>query len=1074
LNEITRKKRKLKKINKQNVKFMRKLTFLLACLLLVGFGLVNAQSKSIAGKVISADDGQPVIGATVKVKGSTVGTITGTTGEFKINLPENAKTLVISYVGMVTVDVEAKNGVIVSLKSDSKMIDEVVVTAIGVSRSQKGLSYSVAQVNSEEIIRGGDRSALNSLQGKIAGVSISSSSGAPGASSRVVLRGYSSIGGSNEPLFVVDGVPINNGAPGSTSLKGSYDFGNRINDINPNDIASVSVLKGASASALYGSRAANGVILITTKSGSQTDKLKVEIVSNTSFSSPLKIYDTQNVFGQGWSSSHELIENGSWGPKMDGTQRLWGNMVDNQQQFKPFAAQKSNVLDFYDLGQTYNNSIAISGGKDKATFYTSYSNIYDDGILPTNVDHYKRNAFTMKGSVKGGVITTSAQFNYINKKVSASQGGQGYSVYNNLLQIPRDFSIVDFKDYKSTFNNLDNYYTPYSIVNPYYTLAEDGNTINEDKVFGNVSIEANLLKWLKATVKVGEDFSNYQSLTWRAITKPQGFNASSTQEPGSVDRVTSYTNEFNVDGYLTFSPRISESISMNGIAGFNVNSRESKTLGVGVIGLDLPFFYELTNSSSTPTVTPGYSQRRLVGAYFQTDIAYNNYLFLNAGFRNDWSSTLPKDANSFMYPTIGLSLVMTDAFPITKEIFSFAKLRASYGMTGNDPDPYSLLSVYPKSLITYPFGELSFPLNGMNAYEVGNTIGNPTLKPELTREFEIGGDLRFFNNRLGIDVTYYKRNTTNQILLVPIAHSSGYASQWMNLGNVENKGLELLVNVTPVKTKSFEWNASITFSNNRNNVVELSPLLEKVSLGGLTTMGFFASVGKPLGYYEGTVAEKDPNGNIVVDANGLPVASATKEVLGYAQADFMMGLTNSLTYKDFSMSFVFDIRKGGLIYSRTADVNYFVGNAPQTLYNDRNPFIVPNSVQKVPLYDATGAVVGTDYIENRTPIAAEKICDYWNNGGSDMDKTWLLDKSNIRLRELVIGYSIPKKILAGKFISGINLSLIGRNLLLFTTKDNRFVDPESSSFGNNIAGEFGEFSSSPSVRNIGFSLKVTL
>jgi len=1036
--------------------------------------LVNAQTKSISGKVLSAEDGQPIIGATIKVKGTTAGTITNVDGEFKISLQGDAKNLVVSYVGMTTAEVQAVNGMTVKLQSNAKMIDEVVVTAIGIKRSQKALTYSVAQVNSEELTKGGDRSALNSLQGKVAGLNISSSSGAPGSSTRVSLRGYSSIGGSNEPLFVVDGVPINNGAPGSTSLKGSYDFGNRINDINPNDIASVSVLKGASASALYGSRAANGVILITTKSGSQTDKLKVEIVSNTSFSSPLKIYDMQNVYGQGWSSNHELIENGSWGPKMDGTPRLWGHMVGNQQQFKNFSAQPSNISDFYEVGQTYNNSIAISGGKEKSNFYVSYSNIYDDGILPTNVDHYKRNAFTMKGSTSSSFLTTSAQFNYINKKVSASQGGQGYSVYNNLLQIPRDFSLVDFRDYKSTFNNLDNYYTPYSVVNPYYTLAEDGNTINEDKVFGNVSLEANIKKWLKATVKVGEDFSNYQSLTWRAITKPQGYNASSTQEPGSVTRTTSYTNEFNVDAFLTFSPKISEVISMNGIAGVNVNARSSNYLQSGVIGLDLPYFYELTNSSSTPTLTPSTSQKRLYGAYVQTDISYKNYLFLNAGFRNDWSSTLPKGANSFMYPTIGLSFLLTDAVPESKQVFSFAKFRASYGMTGNDPEPYALKSTYVKSTVTYPFGELSFPLSGMNAYEVGNVIGNPTLKPELTKEFEFGADLRFLNSRVGIDFTYYKRNTTNQILLVPIAHSSGYSSQWMNLGNVQNQGIEILLNLIPVKTKSFEWNSSITFSNNRNKVIELSPLLEKVNLGGLTTVGFYASAGKPMGYYEGTVSSRDPQGRVIVDASGLPVASATKEILGNSQLDFMMGLTNSFTYKDFSLSFVFDIRKGGLIYSRTSDTNYFVGNAPQTLYNDRNPFIVPNSVQAVPTYNAAGAQVGTQYVENRTPVSAEKVADYWNNGGVDMDKTWLLDKSCIRLRELVIGYSLPKKMFTGKVISAINLSLIGRNLLLFTPKGNRFIDPETTSFGNNVAGDFGEFSSSPSVRNIGFSLKVTL
>ncbi len=1052
---------------------MRKIKFLLLCLAM-SIGIASAQTK-VQGVVLSADDGQPVIGATVKVKGTAVGTVTDASGRFTLNAPASASGLVVSYIGMEAQEVGVKPSLRIVLKASSKDLNEVVVTALGISRKQKGLSYAVSQINSEEIVKSGDRSALNALQGKVAGLSISSSSGAPGASTRILLRGYSSIGGGSEPLFVVDGVPINNGAPGSTSLKGSYDFGNRINDINPNDIASVSVLKGASASALYGSRAANGVILITTKSGSGNNRVKVEVVSNTTFSSPLRIYDMQNVYGQGWSSNHELIENGSWGPKMDGAQRLWGNVVDNQQQYKPFTAQKNNIFDFYEMGRAFNNTVSISGGKENSTFYVSYSNITDDGIIPTDVDKYKRNAFTLKGSVKNSILTTSAQFNYINKKVWVPQGGQGYSVYNNLLQIPRDYSVVDFKDYNSKFNNLDNYYTPYSITNPYYTLAEDGNSINEDKVFGNVTLEAKLMPWLKAVTKVGEDFSNYQIFAYRAITKPQGFNASSTQEPGSVVRATAYNSEFNVDAYLSFNPEINKSWSASGVIGYNLNMRKAQSTSVSVTGLDLPNFYELTNSSATPEVGVGFSERRLVGAYVQADLAFRNYAFLNVGARNDWSSTLPKDGNSFFYPSVGLSFLMTDAIPEIKSIFSFAKIRASYGVTGNDPSPYSLLSTYSKSTVAYPFGQLTFPLNGINSYEVGNVIGNAKLKPELTQEYELGADLRFFDNKIGIDMTYYKRNTKDQILLVPISHSSGYSSQYMNLGNVENSGIELLLSYTPIKNKNFEWDGSVTFSKNNNKVVELSPLLQKVSLGGLSTLGFYASAGQPMGYFEGTVPERDPaTGKIVVDAYGLPVASATKENLGNSQRDFMIGFSNNFKYRNFSLSFAWDFRKGGLIYSRTADVNYFVGNAPQTLYNDRNPFIVPNSVQKVPVYDAAGTnVVSYNYVENRTPVSAEKVCDYWNNGGTEMDKAFLLDKSSIRLRELSIGYSLPRTILP-KSISALNVSLIGSNLLLFTPKGNRFIDPEVTTFGNGTESEFGEFSTSPSVRNFGFSLKLTL
>lgn len=384
---------------------MRKLTFLLACLFLVSVGVVNAQSKSISGKVFSADDGQPVIGATVKVKGTTVGTITGTSGEFKINLKGAEKNLVVSYVGMKTAEVEAKNNMVVRLEADSRQIDEVVVTAVGIKRSSKALGYSATQISSADITSTGNRSAFNALEGKIAGVEITSASGAPGSSTRVIMRGFNSLGGSNQPLYVVDGVPISNGQVGSTSINGGTDFGNRANDINPNDIESMTILKGGSATALYGGRASSGVIVITTKNGSKSKgNAKVNITSTTTFDTPLRLPYMQNEFGQGWydrgGGLADLQENGSWGPKFDGKPRKWGFVVDNQQQVKPYVALPTNIRDFFNTGRTLNNSVSISNGDENKSYFISFGNIDADGIMPTDADSYKRNNLTLTGSSK--------------------------------------------------------------------------------------------------------------------------------------------------------------------------------------------------------------------------------------------------------------------------------------------------------------------------------------------------------------------------------------------------------------------------------------------------------------------------------------------------------------------------------------------------------------------------------------------------------------------------------------------------------------------------------------------------
>ena len=1048
---------------------MRKLTFLLACLFLVSVGVVNAQSKSISGKVFSADDGQPVIGAQVKVKGSTVGTITGPSGEFKINLSANAKNLVISFIGMKTVEIEAKNNLVVRLEADSKQMDEVVVTAVGIKRSSKALGYSATQISSADITSTGNRSAFNALEGKIAGVEITSASGAPGSSTRVIMRGFNSLGGSNQPLYVVDGVPISNGQVGSTSINGGTDFGNRANDINPNDIESMTILKGGSATALYGGRASSGVIVITTKNGSKSKgKAKVNITSTTTFDTPLRLPYMQNEFGQGWydrgGGLADLQENGSWGPKFDGKPRKWGFVVDNQQMVKPYVALPTNVSDFFDTGRTLNNSVSVSNGDEDKSYFISFGNIDADGIMPSDADSYKRNNLTLTGSSKFlKIFTVSASLNYVRKDQKFVPTGQDQAVLDGLWQSARDISIVDQKDYNNKFNNVDNYFTVYA-QNPYYVLNEHGNKFMENRMYGNANLEAKVSPWLTARFVIGSDVSNSTLKTWRAITNCS--RADYNDDPGQVTEGSYFSSELNTDFMLEFKKDFNEDFSVGGILGHNFNQRDSRSQTASVIGLSIPNFYNLSNSSATPSVSGDLSQRRLVGVYGQLNLGYKNYFYLNMTARNDWSSTLPAANRSFFYPSVDASFIFSELID-AKDFLSFGKLRAGIAQTGKDADPYRVFSIMTQTVHDDGYRTLEYPLaGGVNGFTVSNTIGNPKLQPEISTEKEIGLEMQFLNKRIGLDLSLYDKTTTDLIWAATIPSSTGYTSQIQNLGEINNKGVEIALSLVPIKTKDLEWEINCNFTSNKNLLVKLNDELTQVNVGGTSSIGFVNRPGYEMGLFEGIVPATDPSGNPVVNAQGLPVFKDTKDIIGTSQNKFRIGGGTSLTYKGLKLHASFDYREGGQMYSRTAEILYFTGNAQQTTYNDRQPFIIPNSVQ----------LVNGNYVENTVAVAgfSNTMNLYYNqsyNAGKGGAYA-LVDKTYFKLRELSISYSLPKSLLANTFISTVDVALVGNNLFLWTPNSNLLIDPEMTTFGTDMAADFGDYGATPSTRSLGFNVKL--
>lgn len=1052
----------------------KRIKLLLACLFLF-VGMAMAQTK-VTGTVVSQENGEPVIGAAVKILGTNQGTVTDVNGKFTISVPAGKK-LRVSFVGLETVDVSASNGMKIVLKQDAKTLDEVVVTAMGIKRSAKALGYSATAVDGDKIAAARTNDVMSSLAGKVAGVSISSTSSDPGASNAVIIRGVSSLSGNNQPLYVIDGVPLTNASVSSgDQLNNGYDFGNGANAVNPDDVESMTILKGAAATALYGSRAASGVILITTKSGKKQKKgIGIEYNGGLQLESVLRLPQMQNEFGMGWYGEKTDTENGSWGPAFDGSTLKYGNVYENSQNLKSYLPIENNVKDFFDTGLRYNNSVSFNGATDQSNFFVSLSQIHDDGIIPTDADSYTKYTFSGRASHKIKNVTLSASMNYAYQKNSfVSTGQKAGSMYNCIMQTPRDISIAEMKDLSNPFNTPGYYYTPYGVTNPYYVLNNYQNEYEQERFYGKFQLDWDIFKDLKFTYRFGLDTttghhdSGEPNLSALFAGTPNWEDALKSLT-GEVYQRTERRREIDQNLMLNYSHKFFDKLDVNATLGLNGNERRYKYFSADVTNLTIPTYFNLTNSSEKPTVAQYESLRRLIGVYGQVELGYDDWAYITLTARNDWSSTLPKGNRSFFYPGITGSFIFTKFLnPDLKKYITFGKARIAWGKTGNDAAPYMTNSVFAQgSASTSGWGSSSFPFSkgNYNAYSVGNTLGSNNLSPEMTTEIEFGLNMAFFENRFSFDVSYYNRNTDKQIFSLEMDPASGYTAQNMNLGKIRNRGIEAMVSVTPVRTRDFEWTLTWNYTRNRSKVISLPEELGGESLiWGLTgDTGLYAIVGEELGVFKAYTAEHDPDGNVIVDASGLPKKSTEQTIVGSMNSKYQMGIGNTISYKGVSLSFDFDFRKGGVMYSRTKDINYFVGNAIQTAYNDRNPWIIPNSV--VDNGDGT-------YSENTVALTPTNIYNYWNNGDTGYDSSFLVDKSYIKLRQVVLAWDLPKAWLANTFLTGVKVSLYGNNLLMWTPSGNTFMDPESSSFGNDLEGNFGEWSTNPSSRKYGFNVSL--
>ena len=1063
----------------------RRIMTLLAALFLF-VGGVLAQTK-VNGIVVSQDDGQPVIGVSVLVVGTNVGTVTGTDGRFSLTIPEGKSMLRFTYVGMETLEVSARPNMRIVLRSGDQTLDEIVVTAMGISRQQKTLGYSAQTLDDDQLTLGKLTDVTSAMAGKVAGVQINGTSSDPGQANSVIIRGISSINGSNQPLYIVDGVPLQQTTFSGTQ-KGQDEFQNAvggISSVNPNDIETMTVLKGAAATALYGSRAANGVIMITTKSGKKQGNKNYQITYDGSvqWRSVSTLPKFQNQFGQGWNGQQTFIENGSWGPEFDGSQQVYGPIWNNQQLIHKYEAAETNIKDFYDTGLSTSHSVAINGVSDdnKMAYYLSYGYTSDNGIIPGDNDTYKRNTIAYRGSYDANSwlkISSSVNFSKTNTNTVGTY--QGTSAIDGILEFPRDISLVDRQDLSSAFNTPEAWYTPYGITNPYWAIENNYNHNDAKQVFGKIQADIKPLRQLTLTYRFGFDYTDYDhklgvpeiNLDDALINEDYGYAPSHMNQSGYVSTTYLRKYELNHDFLANWQDKyIDGKLDVNLMAGVNMceryNTYSSNQTDV------LTFytgFWDLSNGSTKTEIMENQSKRRSVGLFADLTLGWDDMLYLDLTARNDWSSTLPLEKNNYFYPGATLSWIFTKFVP-KNDILNFGKVRLAYGKTGNDAGVYQ---VYPRYVQAYSNGYYAsdltkFPFNGINAFQAAATCGSADLKPEMTTEFEVGLNLAFFNNRINIDASYYNRNTDDQIFTLPVDPATGYSSMVTNFGKVNNKGFEVLVNTVPVRTKDFRWELGFNFAKNKNKVVSMPESLD----GGMVNINGFSAgddavymravEGLPMGELFTYLPQYTEDGKLIVGASGQPLLTdEVKDTGKNVNPDWIGGVTTALSAYGFTLSAALDIRKGGWMFSRTKNLMQFTGNGEATLYNERRPFIIPNSVY-------------TDGTENISPIYLSdgSYQDYFNKyGAGEGGEFYLLDRSYVKLRNITLAYSLPKALVSRLYLSDITLSLFANNLFTWTHKANRYIDPETSSYGNDLEGLFGELYSNPACRNFGFNVGV--
>lgn len=1069
-------------------------------LLALAIGVIQgaAQVTTVRGIVTTEEDGEPVIGASVIVKGTSLGTVTDVNGRFELSgLPPSATRLLISYISLMAKEVAIAPQVSVTLKSDTHLLDEVVVTALGISREKKALGYTAQEVKQDALVQGKDNNLLNSLSGKIAGVRITNTQGDVG-SSRIVIRGETSIAGENQPLFVVDGIPVDNSQLNARSS--GRDFKNAIADLNPEDIKTLTVLKGPNAAALYGARAAHGAIVITTKGGDKRQKgIGITLHSSTQVSFVATLPEFQNLFGQGAGGRFSYVDGKGAGVN-DGVDESWGPRLDigllipqfdspldadGNRVATPWVSHPNNVRDYFRMGISTNSGISVARGDDKYQFRVGYnyekqvSIVPDAGTNKTNISlntDYHLAKWIVVGATANYIVYTAPSL-----PGSATPSGSNVRSNSPMLQFLWFGRQVDTNSLKADYtrNWNSSYYD-----NPFWSASYNTQSQERHRLIGDLHAEFRLTDGLNVRFRTSTDWYND-----RRKSKVKWGSAGAGSPYGSYAEDAYTVKENNTEVLATYIKQLNKNWGIDALLGFNVRNKQYENNYQAAPRLAVADLYTLTNSRDPLTSSNDFYRLRQYGLYGSIQLDYRRWAFLNITGRNDWSSTLPVDNNSYFYPSVTASVLLSEAFGWRSKAVNYLKIRGGWSQVGADANPYQLATVFTS--------ETAF--NG-NPLQSSSTIGmNPNLKPEKTSSIEAGFEAAFWDNRLCLDFTYYKTDSRNQILKLATTAASGYTSQVRNAGHIRNRGYEIQLGAVPIQTsKGFRWNLDLNYGANSSKVVKLDDegLITSYQLYS-SGIQILASVGEAYGTLFGTSYVRDANGNVVVDANGLPKISTTNKTLGKFTPDWTGGISNTFSYRSLSLSFLIDASVGGSIFSNTNKTGKYTGVLANTLsgrdaehgglwyYTDamgnnvRLPESPSYSVSSDGLYYAQvngqSTRVYQDGImvegvtesgsKNEEVVSAEK---YYHRIYSIAEAN-VYDASYVKLREVALSYRLPRLWTQKLHLQEASVTLTGRNLwTIYKSVPN--IDPESALTTGNAQGV--EAYSLPTTRSFGVNLSV--
>lgn len=1018
---------------------------------------ISQQDTKITGTV--EDEFGPVAGASVVIKGTTNGTMTDMDGHFTLEGVKKGDIIQISFIGFATQDIPytGQTALNVKLEEDAQKLDEVVVTALGMKRDKKALGYAMQELKGDELLSSREPNLANSLSGKVSGLQIVRSSNGVGGSSKIVLRGNNSLTGSNQPLIVVDGTPMDNFTGGVDDVWGNSgaDMGNGLSDINPEDIESMTVLKGASAAALYGSRAGNGVILITTKSGKKNEGLGITVNAGITTESIFLKPDMQNSFGQGSVGAYDNQSRLSWGPKAEGqTVTDW---MGRQVPLRTY----DNIDAFFNTGTSFNEGISFQQNIKGTSVFSSINRSDDAGITPEsklNKTNITLRATTFLDEAEKWKVDAKVNYINLNAHNRPIQGVNPSNAFNTIYNLPRSLNVADFKNSVDEDGNMiwwDASKNPQE--NPYWVTKYRQNNDTRNRLLGNIALKYAPTNWFNVELRGGTDYYT--------TTKNEKVYAGGNTTPSGLYSEGSETFYENNYSFLATANKDNLIDRLGGFVTFGGNlmiQRRTK-MNASAGELLVPNLFSLNNGINKPTVTSELIRQKMNSLYGSLQLNWDGYLFLDITARNDWSSTMSKANRSYFYPSVSLSGVISDMVPKLggqmPEWFTFAKVRASYAEVGNDLDPYQLYN-------NFTVGKDE---NGNTTAAPGNVLYDSSVRSELIKSWEAGFDIRFFNNRLGLDAAWYKTNATRQLLNLPMDPFSGYSSRKVNAGNIQNEGIEISLNGLILDNpKGLSWNSTAQFSLNRNKIIDLYPGVTLYDIKTLDAIQIVAVQGSYYGDIYGQTFQRvedknDPNyGKIIVGEDGLPLITTGKSKVGNQSPDWMLGWTNSFSYKGFNLSFLVDFRIGGDLYSATASNLYTRGNAAGTVVNgERQDFIVPNSVVQTP----------NGYTENKVPVTHQ---NYWERIGSTgnygLPEMYTYDATNIRLRNITLGYDFNKAMLKNTPFQRLRLSATCNNVWMIHY-NLPGIDPESVSATNTNATGF-ENGAAPTSRSFTFNVTV--